>query len=176
MIISISTILIISLIIISITIILTISLIISISTILIINMMIISISTILTISLIISNSSQGRLVWQTQKDFCFGQVVVFLHSLFTIHILLSDLYLILLQFRCYVLILRCTPSLASAFFLLLFKVSYLCLFNIWLTHLLYSIPFQVDMLHALWILDVNKILNSGISTLATSVALPSSSP
>ena len=39
------------------------------------------------------------------------------------------------------------------------KAWYFFLSNIWLAHLLALTPFQIDMLHALWILDINKIRN-----------------
>ena len=98
----ISTILIISLMIISIFIILVISLmIISISTILTISM-ITSISSILIISLMIIPPLAVKLgsfrLSNTEGFFFFGQIVACLHSLFTVHVLHSDLFMILLSY------------------------------------------------------------------------------
>ena len=87
-------ILIIILMIISISTLLTISMIIFIFIILINNLMIVSISTILTISMITFISI---ISCQIQKGFCFGQIVVFLHSMCAVHVLLSDSFLTLLQ-------------------------------------------------------------------------------
>ena len=91
--------------------ILIISMIISISIMLIISLMIMSISSILIIIGLVGSfglaNTEGFLFW------------FFLHSLCAVHVLLSDLFLTLSQFWCYVLVLCCTLSLAGYFFILL---------------------------------------------------------